>query len=154
MSATGLATFDTTVQESNLWLKSIMHRLGTGDRQLAYIALRATLHALRDRIGPENAVHLGAQLPMLLRGLYYDGWHVAGTPTRERHKLDFLDHIRQELGGRFDMDPEAAARAVFETMWAHIDLGEIAKVMNVLPKEVRELWQCVGNERSETAMRR
>ncbi len=74
---TGLAVFDTTVQETNLWLKGIMEGLHTDDRHLAYLALRATLHALRDRLGPENAVHLAAQLPMLVRGLYYEGWRLA-----------------------------------------------------------------------------
>lgn len=70
---TGLDVFDKTVQESNLWLKDIMERLSTSDRHHAYSTLRAVLHALRDRIGAESAAHLGAQLPMLLRGLYYEG---------------------------------------------------------------------------------
>ena len=84
MSTTGLPVFDTTVQETNLWLKAIMEALHTDDRHLAYLALRATLHALRDRLGPENAVHLAAQLPMLLRGLYYEGWRLAASQTKER----------------------------------------------------------------------
>ena len=58
-----------------------MEQLGTGDRKLAYNVLKATLHALRDRIGPENAIHLGAQLPILVRGIYYDGWQFAQTPS-------------------------------------------------------------------------
>ena len=72
--ATGLDTFDTTIQESNLWLKDLMEQLGTYDRHHAYSTLRAVLHVLRDCIGPDNAAHLGAQLPMLIRGLYYEGW--------------------------------------------------------------------------------
>ncbi len=52
---TGLDVFDTTVQETNLWLKDI----GTYDRHSAYSTLRAVLHAVRNRIGPENAAHLG-----------------------------------------------------------------------------------------------
>jgi hypothetical protein len=82
MSTTGLPVFDTTVQETNLWLKAIMESLHTDDRHLAYLSLRATLHALRDRLGSENAVHLAAQLPMLLRGLYYEGWRLAASQTR------------------------------------------------------------------------
>ena len=82
MSTTGLAVFDTTVQETNLWLKGIMEGLHTDDRHLAYLALRATLHALRDRLGPENAVQLAAQLPMLVRGLYYEGWRLAAAPDQ------------------------------------------------------------------------
>jgi uncharacterized protein (DUF2267 family) len=60
-----------------------MERLGTYDRHRADSTLRAMLHALRDRIGPANAIHLGAQLLMLARGLYYEGWHMGGTPTKE-----------------------------------------------------------------------
>jgi len=141
MSATGLAVFDKTVQEANMWVGAIMRRMQINDHHLAYVALRATLHALRDRIGPENAVHLGAQLPMLVRGLYYEGWHMAGTPTKERHKQEFLDRIAKEFGGRFDLDSEASARAVFETMWEHIELGEVAKIQKILPEDLRELWR-------------
>ncbi|WP_414463619.1 DUF2267 domain-containing protein [Hyphomicrobium sp. DY-1] len=63
-------------QETNLWLKELMRRFETGDRYLAYKVLNATLRALRDRIGPENAAHL---LPMLIHGFYYEGWHMAAT---------------------------------------------------------------------------
>lgn len=84
MSATGLPVFDNTVQQTNLWLKSITTKLGVDDRHLAYSLLKGTLHALRDRIGPENAVHLGAQLPILLRGVYYEGWR----PTTTRRAND------------------------------------------------------------------
>ncbi len=94
--ATGLDTFDTTVQESNLWLKDLMERLGTYNRHHAYSTLRAVLHVLRDRIGPDNAAHLGAQLPMLIRGLYYEGWHPSGKPTKERHEGQFLARVHED----------------------------------------------------------
>jgi len=109
---TGLDTFDRTVQESNLWLKDVMERLNTHDRHHAYSTLRAVLHALRDRIGPENAAHLGAQLPMLLRGLFYEGWDPTGKPTKERHENAFLAHIARELPRAADPDEiEAGACA-------------------------------------------
>ncbi len=141
MSTTGLPVFDTTVQETNLWLKAIMDALDTDDRHLAYLALRATLHALRDRLGPENAVHLAAQLPMLLRGLYYEGWRLAASRTKERTRADFLEHLRSELARGAPIDPEAAARAVFGVMWAKLDLGEVGKVIDRLPPELKELWR-------------
>ena len=141
MSTTGLPVFDTTVQETNLWLKAIMDRLHTDDRHLAYLALRATLHALRDRLGPENAVHLAAQLPMLVRGLYYEGWRLAASQTKERTRADFLEHVRSELPRGSAIDPNVAARAVFAVMWEKLDLGEVGKVIDRLPPELKELWR-------------
>jgi uncharacterized protein (DUF2267 family) len=136
----GLDVFDTTLQQTNLWLKDLMRRLGTEDRRLAYRVLSRTLHAVRDRIGPENAVHLGAQLPMLVRGFYYEGWHMAGTPTRERLTEDFLEHVNIQVLRGLRLDPEKAVRAVFEVMCDKLDAGEIEKVMKVLPSELRNLW--------------
>jgi uncharacterized protein (DUF2267 family) len=138
---TGLPVFDTTVQETNLWLKAIMEGLHSDDRHLAYLALRATLHALRDRLGPENAVHLAAQLPMLLRGLYYEGWRLAASQTKERTRAGFLEHVRSELPRGVALDPNVAARAVFGVMWAKLDLGEVGKVIDRLPEELKELWR-------------
>jgi uncharacterized protein (DUF2267 family) len=141
MSATGLPVFDTTVQESNLWLKAVMDHLHTDDRHLAYLALRGTLHALRDRIGPENAVHLAAQLPMLLRGLYYEGWRMAASATKERSRAEFFEHLRGELPPGSSIDPNMAARSVFAVMRDKLDAGEVNKVIDRLPQELRELWQ-------------
>jgi uncharacterized protein (DUF2267 family) len=141
MSNTGLPVFDTTVQETNLWLKAIMEGLHTDDRHLAYLALRSTLHALRDRLGPESAVHLAAQLPMLVRGLYYEGWRLAASQTKERTRADFLEHVRSELPRGSAIDPNVAARAVFAVMWAKLDLGEVGKVIDRLPEELKELWR-------------
>lgn len=146
MSTTGLPVFDTTLQESNLWLKALMSRLETEDRHLAYSVLKATLHALRDRMSPENAVHLAAQLPMLIRGLYYEGWHMGATPTKERHMDAFLAHLKERLPPGADFDPEAASKAVFDVMWEKVDPGEVAKVINLFPKELRDLWPRLARE--------
>ena len=140
MSTTGLGVFDRTLQETNLWLKELMSRLGTDDREEAYAVLRATLHAVRDRIGAENAVHLGAQLPILMRGVYYEGWRLTGMPSKERRKDAFLEHAHREMPGVCGSDTELAVRAVFEVMWDRMDQGEIAKLMGIFPKELRGLW--------------
>ena len=140
MSVTGLDTFDTTVQETNHWLKIMMGELGTDDRRIAFNALRAALHALRDRVGLENAVHLGAQLPMLLRGAYYEGWHPAGTPTRERRLADFIDHVAEQLPPKTTINPGEAARASFVVMERCLDRGELVKLRGSLPHEVLNLF--------------
>jgi uncharacterized protein (DUF2267 family) len=117
MSTTGLPVFDTTVQNTNLWLKALIERLHTGDRHHAYLAL----HALRDRLGPENAVHFSAQLPMLVRGLYFEGWHLEGTPTKERTRADFFRPLTaraaQGLGGSIPISPPALSSGSCGRSW-------------------------------------
>jgi uncharacterized protein (DUF2267 family) len=153
---TGLDTFDKTVQESNLWLKDVMERLNTYDRHHAYSTMRAVLHALRDRIGPENAAHLGAQLPMLLRGLFYEGWDPTGKPTKERHESAFLAHIARELpraAGPGEI--EQGALAVLDVLSKHIDRGAAVKLAAILPQDLRRFWpafiQRAARERQQGA---
>jgi len=142
MTTTGLDVFDTTLQKTHTWLKAIMERLGTQDRHRAYMALRAVLHALRDRLPVTEAAQLGAQLPMLIRGLYYEGWDPAATPRKERHKEEFLAHVARELRTPAGpaVDPEAAVRAVFGVLAERVSAGEIADVKGILPAELRALW--------------
>jgi uncharacterized protein (DUF2267 family) len=153
---TGLDTFDRTVQESNLWLKDVMERLNTYDRHHAYSTLRAVLHALRDRIGPENAAHLGAQLPMLLRGLFYEGWDPTGKPTKERHENAFLAHIARELPRASEpAEVEDGAVAVLDVLSKHIDRGAAVKLAAILPQDLRRFWpafiQTAARERQRGA---
>jgi uncharacterized protein (DUF2267 family) len=140
MSGSGLEVFDTTIQETNHWLKLMMEYLGTRNRRQAFNALRAGLHVLRDRIGPANAVHLGAQLPMLLRGAYYEGWRISETPTHERHIEDYLDRIDASLPRNSGVDACEAARATFSVLSQCVDRGEAERVLRFLPPEVRALW--------------
>ena len=144
MSATGLEVFDTTLQKTNSWLHDLMQALGWADRHKAYTALRATLHALRDRLSVEEVAQLGAQLPMLIRGFYYEGWDPTGKPLRIRQKEQFLARIELELRGdeRFDdlVPVERIAQAVFMLLTQRVSAGEIENVKHVMPAEIRELW--------------
>ena len=140
MSATGLDVFDTTLHKTNIWLHDLMRVLSWPDRHKAYLALRATLHALRDRLTVEEVAQLGAQLPMLIRGFYYEGWDPTGKPVRVRHKDQFLARIEQQFQGDDRIDPEQVARAVFTVLAKRVSEGEIEDVKHVLPDEIRDLW--------------
>jgi len=139
MSATGVTSLDHTVQETNVWLKGVEEELELDNRHQAYNALRAVLHTLRDRLPPEVAIKLGAQFPILVRGIYYEGWHAAGTPTKERHLEDFADHVLSELPRDFPVDALTVVRGVFEILWEKLDPGEFEKVLNHLPASFRGL---------------
>ena len=140
MSQTGVKAFDSTVQTTNVWLQDVLERLRWHDRHRAYHALRAVLHALRDRLPVDQAAALGAQLPMLVRGFYYEGWHPAGTPVKERRKEDFLAHIATAFRDEPEIEPEDVARAVFQVIAKHVTPGEVKHVKISLPSEIRSLW--------------
>jgi uncharacterized protein (DUF2267 family) len=139
MSATGLDVFDKTLQSTNTWLKGIMDTLGP-DRRKAWRALGAVLHALRDRLTLDEAAHLGAQLPLLIRGLYYDQWHPAGNPERMRHPAEFLSAVAEQLDDLGPINAEDATRAVLAVLEEQIAAGEIEDVKGVLPSHLRDLW--------------
>jgi uncharacterized protein (DUF2267 family) len=139
-SAPGLDVFETTLQKTNSWLNELMQIMGSQDKHRAYLALRVTLHALRDRLTVEEVAQFAAQLPMLIRGFYYEGWDPTGKPLKERHREQFLAHIDQQFKGDESIDPEQIARAVFALLANRISEGEIEDVQHVLPSKIRELW--------------
>jgi uncharacterized protein (DUF2267 family) len=140
MSMTGLDVFDRTVHKTNNWLNELMEVLGWQDRHKAYLALRVTLHTLRDRLTVEEVAQLAAQLPMLIRGSYYEGWDPTGKPLKERSKEEFLARIEEYFSGDDPVDPEQVARAVFTVLSNRVTEGEIEDVKHVLPAEIEDLW--------------
>jgi uncharacterized protein (DUF2267 family) len=139
MSATGLEVFDKTLHTTNTWLKEMMETLGS-DRHVAWHVLGSVLRAIRDRIPVELAAHLGAELPLLVRGLFYDRWQPALAPERYRSLDEFLQRISEDLSSTRPMDPEDAARTVFAVLSRHLPEGQIEKVRHSLPEDIRAIW--------------
>jgi uncharacterized protein (DUF2267 family) len=140
MSTTGLEVFDSTLQQTNEWLGDISAALGWGDRQLAYEALRGTLHAVRDHLPVDEAAHLSAQLPMLVRGIFYEGWDPSRVPVRERSREEFLRRVAEAFRGAARVSPEEAARAVLMVLAGRVSAGQFDQVRAMMPEEVRGLW--------------
>ncbi len=130
-----------TEERTMAWVKSLAHKLGSTDMERSFQILRSVLHALRDRVPPTEAVHLGAQLPILVRGVYYEGWHMAGKPEKYRHRDDFLKHIAHDLPQLDDTQLSRAASAVFALLDEELGGGEVEQVRHAMPAEVRELWR-------------
>lgn len=139
MSATGLPVFDKSIQTTNIWLDEIMDDLGP-DRQNAYHVLRAVLHALRDRLTPEEMAHLGAQLPLVVRGIYYDEWRPSDQPSRQRHADEFLATVEEGLSTIRPVNVRQAVGTVFKVLEHHVTPGEIDDVKHMLPADIRALW--------------
>ncbi|NRP69555.1 hypothetical protein ILFOPFJJ_00427 [Ensifer psoraleae] len=136
MSASGVAAFDKTLQVTNTWLDDIMKQQGP-DRQVAWHILGAVLHTIRDRLPADLSAHLAAQLPLLVRGAYYEQYEPSKQPMR-LHSLDeFLTQVKEELAFT---RPKDAVQTVFGVLSHYLDPGQVAKVRESLPEDIRALW--------------
>ena len=141
MSITGLPSFDATVHKTNEVLHAIeeAYGWGRGQRQEAYEAIRVVLQALRDRLTIEETADLAAQLPMLIRGVYYEGWVPAHVPMK-MHRADFMARVRSELpfeveGG----DIERLVTTVLQSLRRFVSADEWGDIAAVVPKDLKEL---------------
>ena len=154
MSATGLEVFDKTLQTTNIWLDEITEKIGP-DRQLAWKVLSVVLHKLRDRMPVELSAHLGAELPLLVRGVYYDQFEPAKQPTACDLE-EFVAEVSEWLADVRPVNPRDAIQTVFAVLSRHIPAGQIAKVQQALPKDLRAFWSSTKetSERPEGEARR
>ncbi|MEZ5361876.1 MAG: DUF2267 domain-containing protein [Bryobacterales bacterium] len=133
--------FEKTYRKSEDWLTELCDDLNWNDRHKAYRALRATLHALRDRLPMEESVQLGAQLPMLIRGLYYEGWRPSETPDKELDRAAILARVRDAFEYDSAFNSKSVVLAVFRLLESHISEGESQDIASVLPEKLRMLWR-------------
>jgi uncharacterized protein (DUF2267 family) len=139
MSDTDPAIIEHSVEKAHIWLKEVANELGDDDRVYAYRALRAVLHTLRDRLTVDVAAKLAAQLPTLVRGIYYEDWVPSRTPLAI-HDLDaFLDHVAREGGMTGETEASIATTAVARVLRAHVSAGEIDNVLTILPDQFKVL---------------
>jgi uncharacterized protein (DUF2267 family) len=137
---TKVAVLDST-QKTREWLRDIRDELGIDDDQAAYAALRATLHAVRDCLNTDEAAQFGAQLPMLVRGLYYEGWNPPVGRPRIGDANGFLAAVRHELREHLELQDAAhVANAVLGVVDRYTSAGEVDRVVAGLPWQMEELW--------------
>jgi uncharacterized protein (DUF2267 family) len=133
-------TIEHTVQVTHEWVRDLKRLLDWEDEHRAWRLLRATLQAIRDWLDVNEAAQLGAQLPMLVRGLYFEGWQPAKTPVRNNSKAAFLGRIEAAFKTDPIDDAEEAVCSVFRLLNNHVSAGEVKDVRLRLPKHLRELW--------------
>ena len=140
MSALGLKLIDEAVHDMNRWLNELDARVGWDDKNRAYRLLRSVLHAVRDHLNPDEAAQLGAQLPTLVRGVYYEGWNPAKTPVKERSREGFIDRVQVPFQKDPMGDADHAIRAVFWLLDRHVSEGEMEDVRRTFNTKVRSLF--------------
>lgn len=140
MSALGLKMIDEAVADMNRWVNELDARVGWADKPRAYRLLRSVLHEVRDHLSPDEAAQLGAQLPVLVRGVFYDGWNPSKTPVKERSRAGFIDRVQESFRTDPMDDAEHAIRAVFWLLDRHVSEGEMEHVRQTFNARVRALF--------------
>jgi len=137
MSTTRTGVFDHAVQSANTWVRDVAEAFPTEDRRFAYRVLRAWPHTLRDRLTVQSTAHFAAQLPELVRGMYYEGWNPSRVP--EKYDRDvYVDRLAHEANISTKDVPKAAA-AVASALARHLGAGQLDKVLDQLPAPIRDL---------------
>jgi uncharacterized protein (DUF2267 family) len=141
MSATGLESLEHTVQLTHEWINELDRCLGWNNRARSCHLLRAELQALRDRLIIEEAADLAAQLPTLLRGVYYEQWQPTAVPERHKTRDDFVARVAGTFKPPHTLEqPVQAVMAVFDLLSKKVSAGEIDDVRHALPQDLRNIW--------------
>lgn len=140
MDSARLQPFAQTLQKTDQWMKDVMEELGPDDPHKAYHSLRAVLHALRDRLMPGEVTDMSAQMPMLIRGLFLEGWKAKQPSGSLDSQEEFFAEVNEKLQVPADVGPEDSTRAVFRVLEKRISCGEINDVRDMLPEALKALW--------------
>jgi uncharacterized protein (DUF2267 family) len=131
--------FEKSQEKAAEWVRDMMVCLDCDDQQQALHALRAGLHALRDRLTVEEAAQLAAQMPLFIRGLFFENWHPAGKPLRIRHPNEFLALVIANYAPRSDAYADEIVQATFRVLRKHVSEGELTDVVMSLPEPLLPL---------------
>jgi uncharacterized protein (DUF2267 family) len=137
MAETGYSSFSATVDKTNRVLRDIeeTYHWPKERRNQSYAALRAVLHALRDRLTVQEAAQLAAELPMLIRGIYYESWRPSRVPVK-MNRDEFLARVRREFPFEVEGGTEQAVKTVLQSLRRHITDGEWENVKATMPKDL------------------
>jgi uncharacterized protein (DUF2267 family) len=140
MPTTQVDAIERSVQKTNQWLHELAAELDT-DESTAWRVLRAYLHVLRDRLTLDEAAHLAAQLPHLLRGVFYEGFDPGHQPEKIRDRDAFLARLAHRAQLADTGEAAVAAVAATRLLRRHVTPGELEDVLSQLPAEIREVLE-------------
>jgi uncharacterized protein (DUF2267 family) len=136
--------FERYAAEGNRFINEVAMELDV-DRNRAARITRAVLHAVRDRIPPNDAVEFGQGLPMAIKGVFFDRYDLSDVPVVIRHPEAFFDFICSKDGDSAYRDfpdkqsVEEALRGVFRVLERNMDYGQVEQVKHMMNREIVSL---------------
>jgi uncharacterized protein (DUF2267 family) len=133
----GYASFATTVDKTNHVLALIEEAYGWPKerRNQSYAALRSVLHTLRDRLTVDQSAQFAAQLPMLIRGMYYEGWEPSRVPEKMSGD-EFLHRVREGFAYSVAGGIDPLVKTVLHALRHHVSESEWAKITASMPNDL------------------
>lgn len=137
-----VSPISTSVEKTNIWIKELSEELGWRDRHKVFEALKVTLKTVRDRMTPDECAHFAAQLPMVIRGAFYESWKPSAAPQRWRTREELLKPLQEGFStlSEPNTEPETVVRAVMKVVAAHVTSGEVEDVKGMMPEDARALF--------------
>ncbi|MBQ1011947.1 DUF2267 domain-containing protein [Micromonospora sp. M51] len=137
MADSMISAFESSLDKTNIILKDIEDAYGWPKerRNQSYAALRTVLHLLRDRLPVNESVEFAQQLPVLVRGIYFDGWVPSDVPIK-LNRDDFLYEVRQGFPYDAEGGPERVTQVVLDTLRRHVTQGEWQDVKDTMPRDL------------------
>ncbi len=132
-----VSAIDHAMHAAHTWVNEVAKEFDTDDREFSYGVLRAWLHTLRDRLTVEAAAHFAAQLPDLIRGVFYAGWDPGAVPVKYNAEA-YAVHFAREANISLQ-DVGKAAAAVTTALLHFLPPAQMDKALEQLPSEIRAL---------------
>jgi uncharacterized protein (DUF2267 family) len=136
---TKVSALDHAMHTAHTWINDVARELDTENREFAYRVLRAWLHTLRDRLTVEASAHFAAQLPELIRGIFYAGWNPNAVPEKYDAQAYTVRFLREANISLHDVGKVAAATTA--AVSRHLSPAQMDKVLDQLPPDIRTILQ-------------
>ncbi|MFT6076011.1 MAG: hypothetical protein ACJAZ1_002943 [Yoonia sp.] len=140
MTAQGLEVIDHSIHLTHEWINELSERLDWSSKRSTLRLLRITLHHIRDHLLVDELAQMSAQLPLLIRGFFFEGWVPKRTPIKERNAQDFITFITEQMGEAEEYRGRDDIKCVFDLLNNRLSRGEVEDVRATLPAPIRELW--------------
>jgi uncharacterized protein (DUF2267 family) len=152
---TGIRSLDSSLQTTLEWISEIQDELGWTDKEKVYKATKAVLQAMRDRLPIEEVIHVTAELPLVMKGMMFDGYDYSGKPMKIKTIEEFFSHIQEKYGaGQGEgVNADEACRGVMNIVSEKLGEGEMAKINANLPEHLRPLFQHRTSDQSARQIR-
>ena len=130
--------------QGNLFLSQLADELNMPKNKTRTLhILKAVLHGIRNRISPEESAQFMAQLPMLLKAVYVDGWQIGKHQKRINTLEEFVDEV-YDLGGAYKglafgdrIEAERGIQSVLKILKNYISEGEFNDILASMPTKLR-----------------